>query len=109
MKTYRIIWSRLDNELGSEDRYYVIVSAKNKAMALASVRKYFSAERKLYGLRYVHFVISLEVEIGKGNRSAPYWRALDHHNIYLADYRIQSLAIDITSLVVPGLPDDIQG
>lgn len=113
MKTYRICWSRIDYVLEREDYFHVIVPARNKAVALAAVRKYFSVERtkdshRCIRPRYGHSVISLEVEIGKGNRSAPYWRALNHQNIYVADYRIQSLAVDITPLIVPGVPVELQ-
>lgn len=107
MKTYRITWSRIDHKLEREDYFHVIFPSRNKVMALATVRKYFTNERRSNEeFRYGHYVVSLEVEIGKGNRSASYWRALNHQNIYLADYRFQSLAVDITPLVVPGVPSE---
>lgn len=106
MKTYRICWSRIDHVLGREDYSHVIVPARNKVAALAAVRRYFGIERAKEKLRYGHYILSMDVEIGRGNRKDEYWRPLNFANTYVPDYRISPTAIDITSLVVPGLPDD---
>lgn len=106
MKTYRICWSRIDHVLEREDYYHVIVPARNKVAALAAVRKYFTLERAKEKIRYGHYILSMDVEIGKGNRKNEYWRPLNFANTYVADYRISPLVADIRGLVVPGLPDD---
>lgn len=106
MKTYRICWSRIDHVLEREDYFHVIVPARNKVAALTVIRKYFALERVKEKIRYGHYILSMDVAIGKGNRKDIYWRPLNFANTYVADYRISPLVVDITSLVVSGLPDD---